>query len=106
MIRTILRLPLKPGRGPGLVDSFERFGIFEESLAISGCHSVEMALSVDGSEAVVTAVWENTDAYRAWTEREGKGAHRNAFNEFLSSPIIASTTGGIYEIAYVSPRPG
>ena len=81
MIRTFLDLRVKPGHAERLAAAFERLAILDESVAQSGCSSADLSVSADGSTVTVTATWDSTEAYAAWTLprrswRPGRSAQR------------------------------
>ena len=81
MIRTFLDLRVKPGHAERLAAAFERLAILDESVAQSGCSSADLSVSADGTTVTVTATWDSTEAYAAWTSprrswRPGRSAQR------------------------------
>lgn len=100
MIRTVLRLDVAPGHADALVDTFRRLQILETSLAQEGCLSTEIAVSLDGREAIVTATWEDQEAYGRWTARSDRGSTSEELNAHLGTPLSAATVGTTYRVGH------
>ena len=83
-----------------MVDTFKVEAILELSTAQSGCHSAEIDVSLDGLEVVVTAVWDDEEAYDRWIGRSDRRELSAKLNPFLASPIDPSTAGVRYEVAH------
>lgn len=105
MIRTFLDLRVKPGHAERLAAAFERLAILDESVAQSGCSSADLSVSADGSTVTVTATWDSTEAYAAWTSRDDRGDLADQLNEHLAQPLDAATVGRVQRIL-VSGAPG
>ena len=100
MIRTVLTLAIAAGKADGLVAAFRGLKILETSQAQDGCLSTELAVSLDGTEAIVTAMWEDEAAYERWTSRSDRGAVAGELNAHLAVPLSAQTVGHVYEVAH------
>lgn len=100
MIRTTLILEVRPGHAEPLVAVFREHGILTAAVAQPGCHSAEIGVTEDGSEAVVTATWEDADAYAVWTSRPDRTAMAEVINPHLRVPLGESTVGRVYRIGY------
>lgn len=100
MIRTYLQFELEAGGAERLVDLFRDHRILETSVAQQGCHSAELTLSSDGSRAIVTATWDDLEAYARWTGRPDRGYLAAEISALLTVPIDAATTGREYRIAH------
>ncbi|WP_157965661.1 antibiotic biosynthesis monooxygenase family protein [Euzebya rosea] len=100
MIRTVLRLDVRPGHANQLVEAFRSREILETSIAQDGCLSTEIAVSEDGLEAIVTATWDDMAAYGRWTSRSDRGSSAEYLNPHLSVPLDAATVGRIYRVAH------
>ena len=102
MIRTYLRFQLGHDSAERLVTLFKDHQILETSISQSGCHSAELTVSSDGTRAIVTATWDDPEAYERWTSRPDRGLLATEINELLTVPIDASTRGSQYRIAHVA----
>lgn len=100
MIRTVLTLQVRPGHAEQLVTAFRDAEILETSLAQDGCLSTEIAVSTDGSEAIVTATWEDRAAYDRWTSRRDRGSTADRLNPHLRVPLDAGRVGQVYDVAH------
>jgi len=100
MIRTYLRFRVAEGAADGLVDLFRKEQILETAITQPGCRSAELTLSRDGSSAIVTATWDNPQAYEAWTQRSDRGHLSQRLNQYLSEPIDTGATGASYHIVH------
>ena len=105
VIRTFLDLRVKPGHAEQLAAAFERLAILDESVAQSGCSSADLSVSADGTTVTVTATWDSTEAYAAWTSRDDRGDLADQLNEHLAQPLDAATVGRVHRIL-VSGAPG
>lgn len=102
MIRTYLRFELGVGRADQLVNFFREHRILETSVAQSGCHSAELTVSTDESHAIVTATWDDPQAYARWTSRPDRGLLSAEISRLLTVPIDAGTRGSEYRIAHIA----
>ena len=100
MIRTVLRLDILPGHADHLVEAFRGAEILETSFAQDGCRSTEIAIAEDGLEAIVTATWDDVDAYARWTSRTDRGSSAELLNPHLREPLDASRVGLVYDVAH------
>lgn len=100
MIRTILRLDVAPGHAAALVGLFRDRKILETSLEQPGCIETEIVLSQDETEAIVTALWDDEDAYARWTARSDRGSLSDQITAHLTAPLAAETVGRIYRVAH------
>lgn len=102
MIRTYLHFELDGGSADRLVNLFRHHQILENSVAQQGCHSAELTLSSDGSRAIVTATWDNPEAYARWTGRPDRGDLAGEISALLTVPIDSSTKGNEYRVAHMA----
>lgn len=102
MIRTYLSFELDDGRAEQLVSLFRDHRILEISVAQRGCHSAELTVSTDESHAIVTATWDNPEAYARWTSRSDRGRLSAEISRLLTVPIDAATKGSEYRIAHIA----
>jgi quinol monooxygenase YgiN len=102
MIRTYLHFEIDDGGAERLVSLFRHHQILENSVAQQGCHSAELTLSSDGSRAIVTATWDDPDAYARWTGRHDRGDLAGEISKLLTVPIDSNTTGRQYRIAHMA----
>lgn len=106
MIRTYLQFELQEGRWLELVRLFKELRILEISVEESGCLSAELTLSEDGRQAIVTATWQNPEAYARWTSREDRAGYVEVLRPLMASPLDPSVVGTRYRIAHrASTRP-
>lgn len=101
MIRTYLEFELADGKADGFVAFFEREEILSTAVAQEGCRSAELTLSPDGSTALVTALWDDPEAYDRWTSRSDRADLTDELNSFLRQPLGASSIGRAYRVASV-----
>lgn len=100
MIRTVLTLDIAPGQADDLVQTFRDHQILETSLTQDGCASTEIAISLDGREAIVTAAWDDEAAYERWTSRTDRGSTSEALSAHLATPLTAEVVGRVYRVAH------
>ena len=100
MIRTFLTLRVTPDGASGLVGAFRRLGILNLSGHQEGCLGTEIDVSADGRKAIVTALWEDEDAYAAWTSRPDREEMARAISEFLDESLEAQSVGEILTVAH------
>ncbi|MFT7475373.1 MAG: heme-degrading monooxygenase HmoA [Verrucomicrobiales bacterium] len=98
MIRTYLELEVRPGAAAGLADFFERQNILNTSVAQEGCRSAQLTISSDGEVAVVTAEWDDAEAYDRWVSRADREDDAGELSSFLKRPISAETVGRIFSV--------
>lgn len=96
-----MKLKIKPGVASGLVGVFQRHGVLEESVALPGCHSAEIVISQDESEAIVTATWDDEAAYAGWTGKGSRSGPQVELNSYLREPLVSTTVADVYQIAHV-----
>lgn len=97
-IRTYLELEVRPGAATGLADFFSRQNILSTSVAQPGCRSAQLTISDDGEVAVVTAEWDDADAYQCWVSRSDRHDDADELSSFLKRPISAETIGRVFSI--------
>ena len=102
VIRTYLHFRVDDGSAEQLVTLFRHHRILETSVAQQGCHSAELTLSRDGRRAIVTATWEDPEAYARWTGRPDRGVLADEISDLLTVPINSSTKGSQYRIAHMA----
>ena len=100
MLRTMLRFDIREGAADDLLALFRERDILEMSVAQPGCLSSEFCVAEDGSHVIVTATWEDEDAYARWTSRTDRGDHMEAINRHLRAPMTAATQGGRYRVVH------
>ncbi len=100
MIRTVLNLDIAPGAADDLVAAFRTNRILETSLAQEGCTSTEIAISQDGRAAIVTATWDDEDAYARWTARSDRGTTSEVLSQHLATPLTPEVVGQVYRVAH------
>ena len=101
MIRTYLRFKVEKGSTNEFVAMFKAERILETSVAQPGCRSAELTLSEDGSTAIVTAVWEDSEAYRKWTQRSDRERLSRRMNQYLSEPVGKEIVGASFRVVHV-----
>lgn len=108
MIRTYLEFRPKGGRAAPLLDKFRELQILETSADHPGCRNAEFTVSEDGRRVIVTAAWDDQEAYDRWVGRSDRGDLAAELNPFLEEPISAATRGGVFRVAHRtgSDRPG
>ncbi len=98
MIRTFLDLSVKPGHAEQLAAAFERLAILDQSVAQPGCSSADLSVSADGTSVTVTATWDSTEAYAAWTSRDDRRDLADQLNVHLAQPLDAATIGRVHRV--------
>ena len=108
MIRTYLELRPKEGRAAPLLDKFRELRILETSADHPGGRTAEFTVSEDGRRVIVTAAWDDQEAYDRWVGRSDRGDLAAELNPLLEEPISAATRGGVFRVAHRtgSDRPG
>lgn len=101
MIRTALEFRIRPGCADALVQLFRDERILEKSTE-EGALSAEIAITDDGSSALVTAVWDDPVAYAAWTSRADRADLAERLEPLLSQEIDEATVGRVYTIAHTA----
>ena len=100
MIRTYLEFRPKEGRAGALLDKFREHRILEISARHPGCRSAEFTVSEDGRRVIVTAAWDDQEAYDRWVGRSDRGELAEELNPLLAEPISAATRGGVFRVAH------
>lgn len=98
MIRTYLEFDVLPGKAQGLADFFDRQDILRTSAAQPGCRSAELTISEDGLTALVTATWDDHEAYERWTSRPDRDTNADELNSFLRQPVGPATVGRVLNV--------
>ncbi|MGH1491977.1 MAG: antibiotic biosynthesis monooxygenase family protein [Acidimicrobiales bacterium] len=98
MIRTYLEFDVLPGKATGLADFFDRRDILRTSVAQPGCQSAELTISADGLTALVTATWDDRDAYDRWTSRSDREDDADELSSFLRQPVGPATIGRVLDV--------
>ncbi len=98
MIRTYLELEVRPGAADGLTAFFERQNILSTSVAQKGCRSAQLTISSDGEAAVVTAEWDDAEAYERWVSRSDRETDAEELSGFLKRPVGADTIGRVFRV--------
>ena len=105
MIRSVLYLRPRDGRGAEIVDFYRRHRVLERALEQDGCLGAELQLPTSGSgEVLVTAVWRDDDAYRGWLENPVRVANADELSRLVER-FDAGVSGQTYEIV-LDRRPG
>ncbi len=99
MIRTYLEFDVLPGKADELVAFFAAQQYLENSVAQEGCHSAELTMSSDGLQAIVTATWDDREAYDRWTSRPDRESTGPALSALLKNPVGEGTIGRVFEVA-------
>lgn len=83
-----------------MTELFARLGILAEASALPGFVAAELQVAADGSdELLVTATWQNADAYEAWLGSPVRERMRPALEELLREP----PSPRVYEIVSAIP---
>jgi len=98
MIRTYLEFEVLPGKAQGLAEFFDRRDILRNSVAQKGCRSAELTISEDGLTAMVTATWDDLEAYERWTSRADRGSDAGELSSFLQQPVGPATVGRVLNV--------
>lgn len=98
MIRTYLEFAVRPGKVEALIALFQRENILQTSVAQPGCQSAELTISADGRSAVVTATWDDHDAYEMWTSRTDRESQGLELSELLEAPVGKETVGKVFDV--------
>lgn len=98
MIRTYLEFEVLPGKAHDLADFFDRRDILRTSVAQAGCQSAELTISDDGLTALVTATWDDHDAYERWTSRSDRNTDADELSSFLCQPVGPATVGRVLNV--------
>lgn len=100
MIRTYLEFRPIEGRAEPLLDKFRELRILEISAEHPGCRNAEFTVSGDGRRVIVTASWDDQEAYDRWVGRSDRGDLAAELNPLLEEPISAATRGGVFRVAH------
>jgi heme-degrading monooxygenase HmoA len=67
-VRSVLYLPVKPGRQRDLVAVFARIDVLGHAMRQTGCLGVEVQMAPDDPDAplLVTALWADRASYEGW----------------------------------------
>ncbi len=67
-VRSVLYLPVQPGRQHDLVATFARIDVLGHAMQQAGCLGVEVQVAPDDPDApvLVTALWTDRAAYDGW----------------------------------------
>lgn len=103
MIRSVLRLTPRPGCADAVVELFQREQVFERALGVDGCQDASLLLRSD--EILVTASWDDAEAYQAWVDHPERNTMSDELNELLVDAITADSVGGLYQVALAESRP-
>lgn len=100
MIRTYLEFLPKEGRAEPLLHKFRELRILETSAAHPGCRNAEFTVSEDGRRVIVTASWDDQEAYDRWVGRSDRGDLAAELSPLLEEPISAATRGGVFRVEH------
>jgi heme-degrading monooxygenase HmoA len=99
MIRTVLYLQPREGRGEEIADFYRRHRVLERACEQDGCLGAELQLPVSGSGAVlVTALWRDADAYQGWLDNPWRTQNGEEL-ALLVEDFESGVKGELYEIA-------
>lgn len=104
MIRSLLRMKVKPGRERAFAALFEERQIPERAMAIPGCLSVELSI-IDAGEILSTALWASPEAYQGWLNSPGRVDDIAALLPLLANVPDAVSPSEICEILLTSSQP-
>ena len=99
MIRTCLTLNTNPATIEDLIAYFDQQQTLDTSIAQPDCDSVELTVSEDRTQAIVTAILADIAAYTRWTDRSGRDGPTVALNRHLTTQISAATVARRFDIA-------
>ena len=99
MIRSVLYLEPKDGDYDAVVEFFRRDDVLGRALTQPGCLGGELQVPTGGSGPIlVTALWEDEDAYQGWVTSPVRAANTEPLAKLLQSDLEESTRGETYTV--------
>lgn len=99
MIRSVLYLEPKDGDYDAVVEFFRREDVLGRALTQPGCLGGELHVPTGGSGPIlVTALWEDEDAYQGWVTSPVRTANTEPLARLLRSDLEESTRGETYTV--------
>ena len=94
---TVLRLNTRPGQRADLVAAFKRAKVLEAARQVEGFRSATLLVPVDpdADHVIVTARWDDEDAYGRWLAHPD----RERINAGLLEFVTDAPAGSMYAIA-------
>ena len=105
MIRTLLRMKVKPGRERDVAAIFEERRFGERAMAMPGCLGVELSMIPGAGTMVSTALWASRQAYQGWLDSAGRADDIALLRPLLAEGPDAIGPSEICEILLASPHP-
>src|SRR5688572_15804591 len=99
VIRSVLYLDPKDGDYDAVVELFRREDVLGRALTQPGCLGSELHVPTSGSGPIlVTALWEDEDAYQGWVTSPVRAVSREPLARLLGSELEESTRGETYTV--------
>ena len=106
MIRSVLYLEPTDGDYDAVVEFYRREGVLGRALSQLGCLGSELLVPTSGSGSIlVTALWENEDAYQGWVTSPVRAASTEPLARLLRSDLDESTRGETYTVVLTAGEP-
>lgn len=102
MIRTILRMIVKPGREAEFERRFMELDVLGAAARAAGLRSGELLRPRGGGAYVVTATWDGPEAYQTWRDSRAR-EELGAVVQEVAAPAPDPET---FEVVGVYPRQG
>lgn len=106
MIRSVLYFQPRDGDYDAVVDFYRRHAVLARAVADEGCHASELQVPRGGSGPIlVTALWEDEDAYRRWLGSEFRNRSASELAALIERPADTDA-GDLYEVVLAEPQEG
>ncbi len=101
MIRSVLRLSVRPGCGGAFEELFRRLSVLTRATEVAGMRSGELLRPRQGTDYVVVATWDDAQDYQRWADSQVRAEIGKQLEEFT----LPGGVGDLYEIVDAC-RPG
>lgn len=106
MVRSVLYFQPRDGDYDAVVDFYRRHAVLTRAVAEDGCHASELQVPRRGTGPIlVTALWEDEEAYRGWLESEFRNRSAGELAELIERPA-ETDSGDLYEVVLAEPQEG
>jgi hypothetical protein len=98
MVRSVLYLTPRQGNTAAVVDYYRRAGVLKRAEKQNGCLGAALHIPRSGSgQILVTALWQNPEAYEGWVANSGRSADANELAELVEEDL-GSVRGALFEV--------
>ncbi len=100
MIRTLLNLYPKNNEQSPVIEYFLEKQVLEQSSKTRGFISAELSMPLESGPMLVTATWEDLNAYNRWVNDPWRGQSSELLAKLLDQDLNPKTKGSIFRLIH------